>query len=662
LSGITFACLKKNKRFIIMKLLNLFIMMVVLSCASLNAFSQDKKATILTIDGESITLEEFDNIFRKNNRDSSITQAALDEYMQLFINFKLKVKEARVLGLDTVAKFKTELEGYRAQLARPYLTDTDVLNELMHEGYDRLNQEIHASHILIKCEPNASPEDTLKAFNKAMEIRNQILNGSDFTIVAKDRSEDPSAKENGGDLGYFTAFQMVYPFEDAAYKANTGDLTMPVRTRYGYHIIKIIDKRTARGEILVAHIMIKEKKEEGGAANAEAKATEIYQKLLAGEKFDELSAKFSDDGSSAKKGGELPWFGTNKMVIEFEEASFALKNDGDISAPFKTSYGWHIVKRLAYKPVASYQEMEKEIKGKVSKDQRAEKTKASFVAKLKKQYNFSYNKDVANLIAAKADTNVFMGTMKLKKKELKMVLCTIDGKSYKVSDFQKSITSKMRVKTKQTPAEYVLEETKMFAENSLLKYEDSKLEGKYDAFRLLMNEYREGILLFELTDQKVWTKAVKDTTGLQAYYNTNKSNYMWPERAEVAIYACATGDIANKVRMMLSEGDDNVKIANEINKDTQLNLQVEEGLFAKEDKDILSQVEWKAGISQNINYNDQVVIVLVKNVVASTPKKLTESKGLVTSDYQTFLEEQWIKELRAKYKFTINQDVLHSIK
>jgi peptidyl-prolyl cis-trans isomerase SurA len=645
-----------------MKLLNLFIMMVVLSCASLNAFSQDKKATILTIDGESITLEEFDNIFRKNNRDSSITQAALDEYMQLFINFKLKVKEARVLGLDTVAKFKTELEGYRAQLARPYLTDTDVLNELMHEGYDRLNQEIHASHILIKCEPNASPEDTLKAFNKAMEIRNQILNGSDFTIVAKDRSEDPSAKENGGDLGYFTAFQMVYPFEDAAYKANTGDLTMPVRTRYGYHIIKILDKRTARGEILVAHIMIKEKKEEGGAANAEAKATEIYQKLLAGEKFDELSAKFSDDGSSAKKGGELPWFGTNKMVIEFEEASFALKNDGDISAPFKTSYGWHIVKRLAYKPVASYQEMEKEIKGKVSKDQRAEKTKASFVAKLKKQYNFSYNKEVANLIAAKADTNVFMGTMKLKKKELKMVLCTIDGKSYKVSDFQKSITSKMRVKTKQTPAEYVLEETRMFAENSLLKYEDSKLEGKYDAFRLLMNEYREGILLFELTDQKVWTKAVKDTIGLQAYYNTNKSNYMWPERAEVAIYACATGDIANKVRMMLSEGDDNVKIANEINKDTQLNLQVEEGLFAKEDKDILSQVEWKAGISQNINYNDQVVIVLVKNVVASTPKKLTESKGLVTSDYQTFLEEQWIKELRAKYKFTINQDVLHSIK
>lgn len=636
--------------------------MVVLSCASLNAFSQDKKATILTIDGEAITLEEFDNIFRKNNRDSVITQQALDDYMQLFINFKLKVKEARALGLDTVTKFKTELEGYRAQLARPYLTDTDVLNELMREGYERLNQEVHASHILIKCDPNASPEDTLKAFNKAMDIRNQILNGSDFSIVAKDRSEDPSAKDNGGDLGYFTAFQMVYPFEDAAYKGNVGDISLPVRTRYGYHIIKIIDKRTARGEIHVAHIMIKEKKEEGGAANAEAKATEIYQKLLAGEKFEDLSAKFSDDGSSAKKGGELPWFGTNKMVIEFEDASFALKNDGDISKPFKTSYGWHIVKRLGYKPVASYQEMEKEIKGKVSKDQRAEKTKASFITKLKKQYQFTYNQEVANLIAAKADTNVFSGNLKLKKKELKMVLCTIDGKPYKVAEFQKLLASRMRVKTKQTPAEYVIAEAAAYAENSLLKYEDSKLEGKYDAFRLLMNEYREGILLFELTDQKVWTKAVKDTTGLQAYYNTNKTKYMWPERAEVAIYSCANAEVANKVRVMLSEGADNVKIANEINKDTQLNLQVEEGLFAKEDKEILEKITWKPGISENLNYNDQVVIVLVKNVVASTPKKLTESKGLVTSDYQSFLEEQWIKELRAKYKFTINQDVLHSIR
>ncbi|MFZ4785175.1 MAG: peptidylprolyl isomerase [Flavobacteriales bacterium] len=644
-----------------MKLLNRFVMMMVLACTSVSLFAQDKKATILTIDNEQVSLEEFDNIFRKNNRDSIITQQALDEYMELFINFKLKVKEARSLGLDTAAKFKNELEGYRAQLARPYLTDADVLNDLMKEGYSRLKQEVHAYHILIKCEANASPEDTLKAFNRALDIRNQITGGSDFSIVAKDRSEDPSAKDNGGDLGYFTAFQMVYPFEEAAYNAKINEVTMPVRTRYGYHLIKVVDKREARGEIHVAHIMVKEKKEENGAGNAEAKANEIYQKALAGESFEDLAAKFSEDGSSAKKGGELPWFGTNKMVIEFEDGAFALKKDGDISRPIKTSYGWHIIKRLGYKPIGTYEELEKEIKSKVSKDSRSEKTKASFLAKLKKQYNFTYDEALINALAAKADTNIFNSKWNVSKKDLKKVMFTIDGKDYKFAEFHKSMTSRMRVKTKFTPAEYVKDEANAFATAALMKYEDSKLEGKYDAFRLLMNEYREGILLFELTDQKVWTKAVKDTVGLNSFYEANKSRFMWPDRAEAVIYTCANADIANKVRAMLAQGKSNAEITTEINKDTQLNLQIEEGLFSKEDNEVLGIMEWKNGVSNNIPYNNQVVVVLMKNIIPTAPKKLSEAKGLVTSEYQTYLEEQWIKELRAKYKFTINKDVLHSI-
>ena len=644
-----------------MKLLNRFVMMMVLACTSVSLFAQDKKATILTIDNEQVSLEEFDNIFRKNNRDSIITQQALDEYMELFINFKLKVKEARSLGLDTAAKFKNELEGYRAQLARPYLTDADVLNDLMKEGYSRLKQEVHAYHILIKCEANASPEDTLKAFNRALDIRNQITGGSDFSIVAKDRSEDPSAKDNGGDLGYFTAFQMVYPFEEAAYNAKINEVTMPVRTRYGYHLIKVVDKREARGEIHVAHIMVKEKKEENGAGNAEAKANEIYQKALAGESFEDLAAKFSEDGSSAKKGGELPWFGTNKMVIEFEDGAFALKKDGDISRPIKTSYGWHIIKRLGYKPIGTYEELEKEIKSKVSKDSRSEKTKASFLAKLKKQYNFTYDEALINALAAKADTNIFNSKWNVSKKDLKKVMFTIDGKDYKLAEFHKSMTSRMRVKTKFTPAEYVKDEANAFATAALMKYEDSKLEGKYDAFRLLMNEYREGILLFELTDQKVWTKAVKDTVGLNSFYEANKSRFMWPDRAEAVIYTCANADIANKVRAMLAQGKSNAEITTEINKDTQLNLQIEEGLFSKEDNEVLGIMEWKNGVSNNIPYNNQVVVVLMKNIITAAPKKLSEAKGLVTSEYQTYLEEQWIKELRAKYKFTINKDVLHSI-
>jgi peptidyl-prolyl cis-trans isomerase SurA len=645
-----------------MKLLNLFAALVIFTTLSFSAFSQDKKATILTIQGENITLEEFENIFRKNNRDSVITQKSLDDYMELFINFKLKVREAKALGLDTVAKFKTELEGYRATLARPYLTDTDMLNGMMREAYDRSKQEVRASHILINCDPSASPEDTLKAYNRAMEARKKILDGAKFDATAKEYSQDPSAKDNGGDLGYFTVFQMVYQFEDGAYSTPVGQVSMPVRTRYGYHVIKVTDKRTARGEIHVAHIMVKEKKEENGAANASAKAKEIYDKAMAGESFTDLAAKYSDDGSTSKSGGELPWFGTNKMVAEFEEAAFSLKNDGDISAPIKTSYGWHIIKRLGYRTIGTFEESEKKIKSDVSRDGRSEKTKNSFVSKLKKEYKFTYDEKLVNEMAATADTSVFKGTWNVSSKLLKKPMFTIDGKKYPASEFHKVITDRMKIRTKQSPADYIRSEAKVYAENALLKHEDTKLEGKHDAFRLLMNEYREGILLFELTDQKVWSKAVKDSTGLQNFYDNNKSKFMWPERIDVTFYTCANEQIAAKVRELIAQGVSNSDIASQINKDTQLNIQIEEGVYAKEDRDILENVAWKKGLSMNIPYNGQFVIANVKDVIASTPKKFSECRGLVTSEYQNYLEEQWIKELRTKYSSSINKQVLHSIK
>jgi len=355
-----------------MKVKSLVVLSFLVACALNPVLAQDKNATVLTVDGEATSLEEFENIFRKNNRDSAISQQSLDEYMELFINFKLKVKEAREAGLDTVKKFITELDGYRNQLARPYLTDTDKLNDLMREAYQNQTQEVRAMHILIKTDANATPADTLRAYNKTMAIRERLMKGEDFASLAKAVSEDPSAKDNGGDLGYFTAFQMVYPFEKAAYDTKVGEVSMPVRTRYGYHLIKVVDKRSARGEIHVAHIVVKPKSETDGEANAQTKINEIYQKSLSGEStFEDLASKFSDDPTSAKKGGELAWFGTGKMVIEFEDAAYSLKNNGDVSQPFKTSFGWHIVKRLDYKPLPSFESMEKELKNKVSKDKRA---------------------------------------------------------------------------------------------------------------------------------------------------------------------------------------------------------------------------------------------------------------------------------------------------
>ncbi|MEY3398582.1 MAG: hypothetical protein RL220_1176 [Bacteroidota bacterium] len=626
--------------------------------------SSSSQPVVLAIDNENITLEEFENIFRKNNRDTQITPAALDEYMELFINFKLKVIEARSLGMDTAKKFINELAGYRSQLARPYLTDGALLDKLVAEAYDHMKTEVRASHILVKCDAGASPEDTLKAYNKAMTIRKRLLDGEDFAAVAKGKegSDDPSAKDNGGDLGYFSAFDMVYPFEKAAYETPVGSYSMPVRTKYGYHIVKPVDRRPSRGEVHVAHIMIKEKKEPTGAENAQKAINEIYDKAMAGESFEELASKHSDDASSKGKGGELPWFGANKMVTEFEDASFALTKDNEISKPFKTAYGWHIVKRLGHRPVPTYNEAEKELRTKVSKDMRSELTRESFIRKLKKDYKYKFNeKSLAPLVAA-ADSSVYEGVLNVSGTAQSKALFQFAGTSYPASEFLKYISGRTGIRSKYTPKEYVRTEAIRFAENKLLEYEDSKLEEKYKPFRLLMNEYREGILLFDLTEEKVWGKAMKDTLGLQDYYEKNKEKFMWPERVDCAVYTCANAGIATKVRDMIAKGTDKVTMSKEINADSQLNLQIEEGIFAAADKEVLTKLDWNKGLSRNVDYNGQVFIVDIKEVLPPAVKRLNEARGMVASEYQNYLEQQWISELRSKHKISINKDVLYSIK
>ena len=623
--------------------------------------------TILTIDGEEISLEEFETIFKKNNRDSVITQASLDEYMKLYINFRLKVAEAKKLGLDTVAKFKNELAGYRTQLARPYLVDASMLDGLVQEGYNRLKEEIHGYHILVKCDPSAAPSDTARAYQKILQLRNEVISGkSTFDEIAKRSSEDPSAKDNGGDLGYFTAFQMVYPFETAAYQTQKGEVSMPVRTKYGYHIVKVTDRRPARGEIRVAHIMFRDKQDD--ANYSKNKIEEVYTKLKGGEKtFEELAGLYSEDGSSNKKGGELPWFGINKMVMEFEDSSFALKHNGDVSKPFRTSYGWHIVKRLDYKPLASYEQLEKEIRGKVQKDSRAEKTKNSFLNKLKAEYGYTQNDILLDKLIASADSNVFNGQWKPKKKLTKGVLISLNNQSVKAMDFVQYINKKKSNRNKISPFDFVSNDFKNFSNEQVLKFEDSQLEAKYPAFRMLMNEYRDGILLFELTDQKVWSKAVKDTAGLRAFHELRKNNYMWPDRAQIAVFTCENSNYSKTVREMLESGEYPIEsIESEINADNLAHVMYDTGIYSEEDRPLLKMMDWKGNgkmNAQDIDVNGKFAVVKVIDFIPAGPKKLTEARGVITSDYQNYLEESWIDSLKKEKegKIVINKDLLYSI-
>ncbi len=648
-----------------------------LSFISITALAQNDP-TILVIDGKNISKAEFENVYKKNNGKEVVTdKKSLNEYMDLFINFKLKVKEAEVMGLDTVSAFKQELGGYRKQLAAPYLTDKNVNEGLISEAYERMKTEVRGSHILVKCAEDALPKDTLIAYNKITEYRKRTVKGEDFAKLAVESAKDgdPSATDNKGDLGYFTSLQMVYPFENAAFNTKVGEVSQIVRTRFGYHIIKIVDKRPNQGEMLVSHIMVRLKKEMSSAdsANAKKKIEEIFAKVKAGEKFDELAKQYSEDKQSAEKGGELNWFSAGKMpVVEFENKAFALKSKGDVSEPFMTKYGWHIVKLMDKKDLpAPFETVKAEIKQKVNKDSRSQAGRSALIASVKKENNFKENKTVVKKVVsfpaltefeAVIDSSYFQGKWKADKAaKLTKEMFSLGYKKYTQTDFAVFLETR-QTKRAISDKKYTLDQQyKAFVEESAVAFEESKLESKYPEFKALMQEYRDGILLFELTDRKVWSKAVKDTTGLKEYYEKNKNNYLWDERADVTTYKCADEKIAKEVRKMLSKKKTEKEILDVINKKSQLNLATETVMYVKGENKMIDD-NWKEGVSADIKKDDKVVIIVVNKVLPKTPKLLNEAKGMVTADYQNFLEKDWLSNIRNNHTIEVKEEVLNSVK
>jgi len=636
---------------------------------SFNAISQnDQDPVLLKIDEKEVTRSEFETIFKKNNKDTLITKEDLDEYMELFINFKLKVLEAEELGKDTVPSFVNELRGYRDQLAAPYLVDKSTTDSLLRQAYNRMKYEVRAAHILVRVGPDASPEDTLKAYKKIMSIKKDVLKNPDsFEEVAKQKSEDPSAKTNGGDLGYFTSLQMVYPFENLVFTTKVGEIGGPVRTKFGYHIIKVIDKRSARGQVQVAHIMVRS--EEGDPEDVQVSSKkridEVYEKLSAGEDFAELAKKYSDDRSSASKGGQLPAFGAGKMVAEFEEAAFSLDNQGEIAGPVKSPYGWHIIKLIERIPLKPYDEMEKELERKISRDSRSNLSKKSFINARKKEYGFVEDKRQLKPFFLEIDSSYFKGAW-TPSAEISMsneVLFALDGKEYTQKDFLKFLQSRMRPRrTEVDPTQYVKESYENFVTKTIMDYEDSKLEEKYPEFKALMNEYRDGILLFDLTDEKVWSKAVKDTVGLEEFFQANKDQFMWDERADYEIYTVDDEETGKKVEKLLSKGKSMETVKEKVSSESALKLKVDAGLAQKDEVPILEKVSWEKGVSELINDEGQLKVVRINKIRPPEPKGFDEARGIITAAYQTELEEDWVEELRQKHTIKVNKEVLYTIK
>ena len=639
-----------------------------------------QEEAVLTVGEEAVSLADFEHIFLKNNRDSVITTAALDEYMELFINFKLKVQAAEALGMDTVETFQKELAGYRTQLARPYLTNNDLLDELVRQAWERKQEEVRARHILISCSAQAKPADTLKAYKRVEALRERIANGEDFEAVAlsKAGSDDPSVRDNGGDLGWFSAFQMVYPFEEAAYTTPVGELSSIVRTRYGYHFLEVTGRRDARGEIRAAHIMIRTKEgaDDATLKAAEERITSIYDLLGKGIPWEELALKMSEDASTASKAGELPWFGTGKMVEEFENAAFGLTEDGQISAPFKTSYGWHVVKRLEYRAPASFEASKRELQKKVSRDSRSELTRASFLENLKAEYNYSSNATAIKSLkrtAVQQDSVFFPGhpLTGVPSKTAGSTLLNIGDESATVADFVDYLNI-VKIRNAEAGANAIIDEQfASWSDKLLLDYEDARLESKHDDFRLLMEEYHDGILLFELTDEKVWSKAVKDTAGLEGFHAAHVGDFMWDTRAEVDIFTCADEKAVKAARKAVKKGKDLVAFQRDYNAENGNAITLTSGRFSEGentwgDKVLADAAAGTLGTKAPVfatyeGGGDETVLVHVGAIRSPEPKTLAEARGQVIAAYQDHLEAQWIDTLRAGTEVEVNTALLHSL-
>ncbi len=548
------------------------------ACQATKPTTTTKQPAIGTLGTTTVPATEFAYVYRKNNSSAPEfgTRASVTEYLDLYTNFKLKVLEAEQRGLDTTQAFKRELEGYKQQLAQPYLTEKSITDQLVREAYERMSKEVNASHILVRLPAEPTPADTLAAYQKAVALRQRVTSNANFEQVAREVSEDPSARENGGRLGYFTAMQMVYPFETAAFKTPVGQVSQPVRTRFGYHLIKVNDMRPAQGEIKVSHLMIRATPgmPKADSVTAKKKIDELYSRLTQRkENWEKLVAQFSEDAGSAANGGELPPFGTGRMIPSFEEVAFKLQSPGQIAAPVQTPYGWHVIKLLEKQPVPTFEAMEPTLKSKVAKDSRSELNKAAFLKRVRTENQFTENQAGKDYAFSKVDTSVVRGRFKYtpapaatskatksKKADGKKVegdsqaLFTIKGKPYTVADFLTYVQQNQRARPGAEPRFIAQQLYDQYVDQSLTEFEKNNLENKYEDYRMLVKEYRDGILLFQLMDEKVWSKAIEDTVGLQKYFTENQSKYQWEDRAQGTVISAASPELLTQARQQLKTG------------------------------------------------------------------------------------------------------------
>jgi len=615
---------------------------------------------LFTVDDEPILASEFLRIYNKNLglvKDES--QKDIDEYLKLFVNYKLKIVEARALGFHEKPLYIRELEGYKKQLAKKYLTDHNVTEALVKEAYERISMDVKAKHILLRLD--ASQEDTLATYNRILKLRERLVN-EDFETVQKDLHNGNTVLVE--DLGYFSGFKMVYDFETAAFNTAIGEVSMPFRTQFGYHVVKVFDKRKSRGEVTVGHIMIA-KNQNDASINPELRIQEINTLIKQGENFESLAKQFSDDKSSANKGGKLPAFSSGQLSSsEFEEQAFNLTAVGQVSQAFETDHGWHIIKLYHKEPIGPFEDLKYELENKVSRDSRSKIINSALLQRLRATYKVSDKNNALDYFVSVLNEEVYLRKWRIPNTlEKESVFLTIGEKQWTYNDFavflqknQKGVNRHMSFKV------IVSENYKQFVNANILAYHEANLENDNEEFAQVVDEYREGLLLFDLMETELWSVVKKDTAGIRAYYNANKQNYFWKLRMD-AVVATSTNekDIKN-VQQMLNQGELPETITKKLNRNGEQKVIFTKGMMDASHQALPKDFNFNLGVSKLYTYNDAYHVIKVNNVIPQSGKSFDEAKGSVMSDYQNLVEQNWLDDLKSKYKVVVNIDVLEKVK
>ncbi len=642
----------------------LFCLLVPFFSISISA-QINKKDVLFTVDNEDVLASEFIRVYNKNLdlvKDES--QKDIDNYLELFIDYKLKLQEAKKLGFNERPEYLRELSNYRKQLAKNFLTDSQVTEELVREAYDRVSYEVNAGHVLVRLPEDAPPADTLKAYNEILKLREQVLNEGFEEVKKKVHNGQTIFAE---DLGYFSGFRMVYPFESAAFNTSAGELSQPFRTRFGYHVVKIFDKRKSKGEVEVAHILVskQQKTNDSLQKKPEQRIKDIYAKLNQGESFESLAKQFSEDKSSANKGGKLSPFSSGQLNSKiFEETAFSLENVGDYSQPIETDLGWHIIKLISKKPVESFEKMKGQLELKVKRDSRSNLINEAFVKKIREYYNIKDNNEAIQYFNTIVTDSFYKRTWEIPENlNNEKLLNTIGEKQITYGEFANYLKNAQRKLRSQKPLQVVIQENyKEFIDSSVLKYYEDNLENENQEFSNIVDEYRDGLLLFDLMESEIWNAAKKDSLGLKEFYEKNKKNYFLNERVDAQVASTPKENIIKKVSKMLADEISEDKIKETLNKKGKVNVIFTSGIMDKDHQALPSDFEFKEGLSKIHKHNDSFVVVKVKKILPKEQLSFEDAKGRVITNFQDQKEKSWIQDLHQKYKVVVNNVVLNKIK